>query len=71
MKRGWKIYAAHHPIQMPVEMASLKCQPSSINQETIMLRRWGGFYGVYSWTGLGPVFGLLTLSLHGLRPRGN
>uniref|UniRef100_A0A674BN44 Uncharacterized protein n=1 Tax=Salmo trutta TaxID=8032 RepID=A0A674BN44_SALTR len=49
MRRGWKIYAAHHPIQMPVEMASLKCQPSSINQETIMLRRWGGFYGVYSW----------------------
>uniref|UniRef100_A0A669EEN3 Uncharacterized protein n=6 Tax=Ovalentaria TaxID=1489908 RepID=A0A669EEN3_ORENI len=34
MRRGWKIYAAHHRIEMPVEMASLKCQPSSINQSS-------------------------------------
>uniref|UniRef100_A0A3P9QAQ0 Uncharacterized protein n=1 Tax=Poecilia reticulata TaxID=8081 RepID=A0A3P9QAQ0_POERE len=34
MRRGWKIYAAHHQIEMPVEMASLKCQPSSINQSS-------------------------------------
>lgn len=34
MRRGWKIYAAHHRIEMPVKMASLKCQPSSINQSS-------------------------------------
>uniref|UniRef100_A0A8C8DNF8 Uncharacterized protein n=1 Tax=Oryzias sinensis TaxID=183150 RepID=A0A8C8DNF8_9TELE len=34
MRRGWQIYAAHHRIEMPVEMASLKCQPSSINQSS-------------------------------------
>uniref|UniRef100_A0A3Q2XPC9 Uncharacterized protein n=1 Tax=Hippocampus comes TaxID=109280 RepID=A0A3Q2XPC9_HIPCM len=34
MRRGWKIYAAHHQIEMPVEMASLTCQPSSINQSS-------------------------------------
>uniref|UniRef100_A0A8C1UHM8 Uncharacterized protein n=1 Tax=Cyprinus carpio TaxID=7962 RepID=A0A8C1UHM8_CYPCA len=34
MRRGYKIYAAHHRIEMPVEMASLKCQPSSINQSS-------------------------------------
>lgn len=28
------MYAAHHRIEMPVEMASLKCQPSSINQSS-------------------------------------
>uniref|UniRef100_A0A8C9SK56 Uncharacterized protein n=1 Tax=Scleropages formosus TaxID=113540 RepID=A0A8C9SK56_SCLFO len=34
MRRGWKIYAAHHRIEMPVEIASLKCQPPSINQSS-------------------------------------
>uniref|UniRef100_A0A8D3BB31 Uncharacterized protein n=1 Tax=Scophthalmus maximus TaxID=52904 RepID=A0A8D3BB31_SCOMX len=34
MRRGWKIYAAHHRMEMPVEMASLRCQPSSINQSS-------------------------------------
>uniref|UniRef100_A0A3Q4BIP3 Uncharacterized protein n=1 Tax=Mola mola TaxID=94237 RepID=A0A3Q4BIP3_MOLML len=34
MRRGWKIYAAHHRIEMPVKMASLRCQPSSINQSS-------------------------------------
>uniref|UniRef100_A0A3B3RYK0 Uncharacterized protein n=1 Tax=Paramormyrops kingsleyae TaxID=1676925 RepID=A0A3B3RYK0_9TELE len=34
MRHGWKIYAAHHRIEMPMEIASLKCQASSINQSS-------------------------------------
>lgn len=34
MRRGWKIYAAHHRIEMPARTASLKCQPTSINQSS-------------------------------------
>lgn len=52
MRHGWKIYAAHHRIEMPVEMASLKCQPSSINQSSARNNNapaMGRFYGTYSW----------------------
>lgn len=34
MRRGWKIYAAHHRIETPVKMAPSECQPSSINQSS-------------------------------------
>ncbi|XDV46398.1 hypothetical protein PO909_014296 [Leuciscus waleckii] len=38
---------------MPVEMASLKCQPSSINQSSARNNNGRGdgaaFYGAYSW----------------------
>lgn len=55
MRRGWKIYAAHHRIEMPVKMASSECQPSSINQSSARNNNGGGgggggrFYGAYSW----------------------
>lgn len=34
MRHGQKIYPSHHRIEMAVEIASLKCQHSSINQSS-------------------------------------
>lgn len=51
MRHGQKIYPSHHRIEMAVEIASLKCQHSSINhpQGKIATVQRGGFYGIYSW----------------------
>uniref|UniRef100_A0A3B5KF73 Uncharacterized protein n=1 Tax=Takifugu rubripes TaxID=31033 RepID=A0A3B5KF73_TAKRU len=54
MRRGWEIYAAHHRMEMPAKMASLKCQPSSINQSSARNNNaaaaapplWGLFMGI-------------------------
>uniref|UniRef100_A0A8C4SFS5 Uncharacterized protein n=1 Tax=Erpetoichthys calabaricus TaxID=27687 RepID=A0A8C4SFS5_ERPCA len=58
MRRGQRIHAAHHQIEMPVEIASLKCQHSSINQssarnnnDTAMGRLlWGLLMGIKNST---------------------
>lgn len=52
MRHGQKIYPSHHRIEMAVEIASLRCQCSSINQSPTRKKSnstRGGFYGIYSW----------------------
>uniref|UniRef100_A0A8B9WLJ2 Uncharacterized protein n=1 Tax=Bos mutus grunniens TaxID=30521 RepID=A0A8B9WLJ2_BOSMU len=63
MRHGQKIYPSHHRIEMAVEIASLRCQCSSINQSPTRKKSNSTIYPLrhFSWhLPVGIVLGILT-----------